>query len=140
MECNLCGSKATTKSEVDGVILDVCQNCAGSGKELGRVNVIQTKKPDAKMPELDIIMKEGFQNDIKSARQKKGLTQEQLANVLQIKSSVIRRAEEGWEPPASVVTKLEKFFKIQLTETMPEITANKADRKKLTIGDLVEIE
>jgi uncharacterized protein (TIGR00270 family) len=68
------------------------------------------------------------------------LTQEQLAKKLNEKSSVIKRIEEGWEPPPTLIRKIEKFFNIKLTEEIEEKPLNKkTEKKKLTIGDVVEV-
>jgi len=68
------------------------------------------------------------------------LKQEDLAKKLNEKSSIIKRVEEGWEPPSNLIRKLEKFFNIKLTEKPEEKTLEKKiDKKKLTVGDVVEI-
>jgi len=68
------------------------------------------------------------------------LTQEELAKKLKEKASVIKRTEEGWEPPLKLIKKIEKFFDIELREEIEEeILEKKSDSKRLTIGDVVEV-
>ncbi len=68
------------------------------------------------------------------------LKQENLAKKINEKMSTIKRVEEGWEPPSSLIKKLEKFFNIKLTEKPEEKSLEKkTDKKKLTVGDVVEI-
>ena len=68
------------------------------------------------------------------------LTQEELAKKLKEKASIIKRVEEGWEPPTKLINKIEKFFDIKLREKIEEkVLEKKSDSKELTIGDVVEV-
>jgi putative transcription factor len=85
-------------------------------------------------------IKTNFHLLIKNERAKRSLTQEELAKKLNEKASLIKRVEEGWEPPLSIIKKLERFFNIELTEEIEEKQIeSKTDRKELTIGDVVEV-
>ena len=85
-------------------------------------------------------IKTNFHLLIKNERAKRSLTQEELAKKLNEKASLIKRVEEGWEPPLSMIKKLERFFNIELTEEIEEKQIeSKTDRKELTIGDVVEV-
>ncbi|MFQ6009789.1 MAG: helix-turn-helix domain-containing protein [Candidatus Aenigmatarchaeota archaeon] len=137
-ECELCGSKAVTRTRVEGVVISVCRECAG-GKEIKEQrNVFRKKVP--KLPEeLDQAVINNFFRIIKKKREERGLTQKELAKRILEKESVIRRIEEGWEPPFSVVKKLERFFDASFIE---KVTSKKTERKsteKLTIGDIAEV-
>lgn len=89
---------------------------------------------------MDQAIKTNFHLLIKNERAKKNLTQEELAKKLNEKASLIKRVEEGWEPPLSMIKKLERFFNIELTEEIEEKQIeSKTDRKELTIGDVVEV-
>ena len=138
VECNLCNKKAVTRAEVDGVVLDVCKECTKYGTELRRV-VIKPKKNVTSIPELDYSIKPDFSSVIRKAREKRGLTQDQLATQLVERSSIIKRIEEGWEPSLPTVRKLERFFNLKLVETIPETKIKASDKKELTIGDIAEI-
>jgi putative transcription factor len=71
---------------------------------------------------------------------KRNLTQEDLAKKLNEKVSILKRIEDGWEPPLNVVKKLERFFNIELTEEAEEKKIEKKTSKTdLTIGDVVEV-
>ena len=67
------------------------------------------------------------------------LTQEELAKKLKEKLSVIKRIEDGWEPPINLIKKLERFFNIELTEELKEEHFERKPRKSITIGDVVEV-
>ena len=140
-ECELCGSKnANRKTKVDNAILNVCDSCVSFGEEVPIIEFKSIKKKIPKITELEKAVKNNFNLVIKKAREKMNLTQDQLAKKLNEKSSVIKRIEEGWEPPTSLLNKLEKFFNIELIEEVEEKTIEKrTDRKKLTIGDIVEV-
>ena len=89
---------------------------------------------------MDQAIKSNFHLLVKNERTKKNLTQEELAKKLNEKVSLIKRVEEGWEPPLSIVKKIERFFNIELMEELEEKQLeSKANRKDLTIGDVVEV-
>jgi putative transcription factor len=139
MQCEVCGSRATRKSKIEGVILRVCNNCVKLGEELAKVQIRPTRKFTPKIQELEETINSDFYKIIKKERQKRNLTQEQLAKKLNEKLSVIRRIEDGWEPPLRLIRKLEKFFNLNLIEASPQMSTKKIEKKKLTIGDIVEI-
>ncbi|MEM7820341.1 MAG: helix-turn-helix domain-containing protein, partial [Candidatus Aenigmatarchaeota archaeon] len=97
--------------------------------------------PKLSLPaELELVMRPDAGEIIKRERERRGLTQAQLAEKILEKLSVIKRAEEGWQPPLSVVRKLEKVLGVSLLET--SVSGNlkkKIDRKQLTIGDVAEV-
>ena len=139
MDCELCGARATTKSEVEGVILWLCNKCSSSGKELRNIKLVSQKKKVMDIPELNYIIKEDFAMVLKNERQKRGLSQEQIGKLLGEKSSVIKRIEEGWEPSFDTVKKMERVFNIRLFEAVPETNIKVKDKKNLTIGDVIEM-
>ena len=67
------------------------------------------------------------------------MTQDELARMLNEKSSVIKRIEDGWEPQDAVIKKMEKFFGIRLIEEVAEKRFEKKSKTSLTIGDVVEV-
>ena len=141
MACALCDSKkATRQARIEGVILRVCDECIKFGEEVAKVEYRPIKKQVRMPQEMEETAVENFSDIIRKQRQKNNLTQEQLAKKLKEKHSIIKRIEEGWKPPLSVLRKLEKFFNVKLLETAiaGKITTKKSG-KKLTLGDIVEI-
>ncbi len=138
-ECELCGSdKANRKTKIDGAVLTVCEKCVGFGEEIKPVEVKIVKR----IPKLETvdILKPNFNEIIRNSRSKMNLKQEDLAKKLNEKLSIIRRVEEGWEPTPSLISKLEKFFNIELTESPEDKKLEKkTSKERLTIGDVVEI-
>lgn len=61
---------------------------------------------------------EDYGKKIRDARTKMGLSHDQLARILNEKSSIIKKVEqETFRPPLQLVHRLEKFLKIRLLET-----------------------
>lgn len=140
-ECEVCGSKnACRRARIEGIILTVCDKCVRLGEEIPLVEVKQIKKPSGKIEEMEEVVKDDFHKTIRLEREKRKLMQEELAKKINEKVSIIKRIEEGWEPPLNILRKIEKFFNISLTEIMQEKPIEKKGKKeKLTIGDVVEI-
>ena len=85
-------------------------------------------------------IKTNFHLLIKNERNKRSLTQEELAKKLNEKESIIKRIEDGWEPPFNTIKKLERFFNVKLTEELEEKQIEKkTDKAELTIGDIIEV-
>lgn len=139
-ECELCGSKnATRKTKIDGAILTACEDCVRLGEE---VPIVELKPAKRTIPNLDLLesIKPKFNILIKNERAKRNLKQEELAKKLNEKPSVIKRIEDGWEPPINVIKKLERFFNIKLMEEIEEKQIDKkTEKSQLTIGDVVEV-
>lgn len=117
-ECEICGAvPASVKASFDGVILNACPDCAATGR------IIEQPKPAARQPviaysapESAETVADNFGKIISKARQRTGLKQEELANKLNEKLSVIQAAEQGKRLDLGLARKLEKFFKISLIE------------------------
>ena len=140
MECELCGSKATRKAKVEGIVLNVCDDCVKFGKEIPTIEFRRTKKKIPKIEGLEQVLIKDFHKLIRKSREKMNLTQEELAKKLKEKASVIKRIEEGWKPPLKLINKIEKFFDIKLREEIEEkVLDKKSNSTNLTIGDVVEV-
>jgi putative transcription factor len=139
-ECELCGSgKANRKTRIDGAVLTVCEKCVGFGEEIRPIEMKIVKKPIPKL-EMGDILKQNFNIIISNSRSKMNLKQDELAKKLNEKLSIIKRVEEGWEPTPILISKLEKFFNIELTENPEDKKMEKkTSKERLTIGDVVEI-
>jgi putative transcription factor len=137
-ECEICGARATKKTKIDKAILSVCDKCVSFGLEINPPRIVEAKKA---LPIIDTgnPIKPNFNVLIRNARDKMKLTQDNLAVRLSEKLSIIKRVEEGWEPSPALISKLEKFFNIKLTEQVEETSIKKRGKEKLTIGDIVEI-
>ncbi len=140
IECELCGRKAATrKAEIEGAVINVCEDCVDFGKEIPVIRVKKTKK-EPKLEGMEKEIVEGVDLIIKKERAKLNLDQKELAKKIGERTSVIKRVEGGWVPPLNIIEKLEKFFSLKLTEEFKqEKVKKKAEKKELTIGDIVEV-
>jgi putative transcription factor len=139
-ECELCGSKeATRKTKIDKAILTVCDRCVSFGEEVNQPQIVYAKKMMTDTTP-GYVLKKNFNALIRNSRDKMKLTQDDLAKKLKEKLSIIKRIEEGWEPSPILISKLEKFFNIELKEETEErISGKKSGKEELTIGDIAEI-
>lgn len=147
MPCEICGRNVETKQAVvEGVMLDVCDDCSRFG------NVVEIKKPVEKKEkkiikeeiEEDIeVLVDGYPEIIKKARERKGLTQEKLARALAEKESIIQSVESGKIPLSfKLAKKLEQFLGIKLMDSVkqPHKKVNlNFKSENITIGDLVKL-
>ena len=156
MNCEMCGKKIDVYYEVnvEGSILKLCRECSSFGKVIKKSYVTprvkkkanyivkDTKKHQEKEEAIEIII-ENYGNIIKSAREKMGLKQEELAKRLNEKESLISHIESGKkEPRMELAKKLENFFNIKLIETISEkevVFKKEYESDKLTIGDMIKI-
>ncbi|MGB9853884.1 MAG: multiprotein bridging factor aMBF1 [Candidatus Bathyarchaeales archaeon] len=165
MRCEVCGRKIYGKpvtALIEGVKLTVCNECAKHG-------TIVIEKPKQTPPPLKAktavttplkaqntgkILKnvektlelvEGFDAKIRQAREKLGLTHEELGKRISEKVSVLKKIETGkMTPDNKLAAKLEHTLKIKLLVQASEEKASvaavpKPQSRELTLGDLVQL-
>jgi putative transcription factor len=130
MSCEICGRRIEGKARkimVDGSILEVCFSCANLGekeiKEKPKASVktrpVPTKISAIGLDELEIVS--NYALAIKKARESKGLSQDDLAQKVGEKASVIRLIESGkMKPNIMTGKKLERALKIDLFTMVEE--------------------
>lgn len=136
-DCYICGQAAVTDAIVEGAAVSVCGNCVRFGKPLSvppgvrrpvSNTSVKTSEPYRAPIQHEYSVVEGYGKIIATAREKMGLTRQQLANGLFIQENVIERLEhEHLKPEHKVAEKLEKFLKIKLIE---ENIPGKVDKLK----------
>ena len=104
----------------------------------------QKKKPEIKVEITQEII-EDYTMKIRQAREKLGLTHEQLGKRINEKTSVIGKLETGKISPSNILaTKLEHALKIKLLTPITEEKAApqtpKAVKRELTLGDLIQLD
>jgi putative transcription factor len=143
MHCEICGKdSARHRILLDGSELLVCSNCVSFGKELhkpvqkGFVKHMQKNS----LQNQDTVLSSNFGKKIKTAREKKGLTIEELAKKIFEKESLMHKIEQGKFTPSSELSqKLEKELGIALEERIEEKSIEKKDSPRaLTLEDLLE--
>lgn len=151
-QCEICGRDAALCGcVIEGCTMSVCNVCCKYGEKVSDFSMPKTgkkanvKKENArasmKSAETEILVCSGAGKKIKDARERKGLTQEQLAKAVAEKLSVIQRIESGHMSPAiTMAEKLEKFLSIKILEEVEtaEISKEASEDEGFTIGDLIK--
>lgn len=158
MQCEICGAEipgTPTTVTIDNSELQVCPRCAQYGKPVDKRIPISRKispvaravQRPAKRPQknfFDILQDElvdNYEQLIRDAREARGWSQEDLAEHIKEKASLIRKIERtDIVPEDSVRKKIERILEIKLTEktsdSEQEVTRFKKDT---TLGDIVKI-
>ena len=163
MRCEVCGRKihgSPTKAVIEGARLTVCIECSKHGKiireeevEFGQrtpkkpltpVPFVQKKKPAQAKVDITQEIVEGYDSKIRQAREKLGLSHEELGKKINEKASVLGKLETGkMRPNNMLVTKLEHALKIKLLvpikeEKISQMFPNSPNRET-TLGDLIQL-
>ena len=153
MRCEVCGRKIhgnPIRAEIEGAKLTVCIECSKHGNVIAINQPVVDKKIE-KMQEIeahqeyvDIIVKD-YSERIRKARERKSMKQEDLAQSLAEKESVIQSLETGGlKPTFKLAKKLSVFLGIDLIESVE--TTKKSEKninfgnQTVTIGDLLKKE
>lgn len=117
-ECEVCGRTVSLvkRAEIDGVILEVCDNCVKLGKEMSepRKVFIKTRMKETWEKEEERELSEDFSDKVRRAREKRNLKQEEAAEKMGISPSVLRRIENGFKPDENILKKIQRFYRINL--------------------------
>jgi putative transcription factor len=155
----MCSSPDKTyRIEVEGSMLNVCERCSSFGKVVGKVKHELPEKKKKKIEkaieklaeekarketESVQLIVDGYSKIIKSAREKTGLKQEELAKKIAEKESIIHKLESGiMKPDIPLARKLEKFLRITLVESIEvsdDVEKKRSSSEGLTLGDLIKI-
>jgi putative transcription factor len=123
------------KVEIDGAIMVVCSGCSRLGRAVGGPVVrevhprpIQTSyRPAQAVSTPEYEMDPDYNVKIRQAREKMGLSQEDLGRILNEKLSVIRMVESKKLKPDAVLTrKLTHQLKVTLMVPLSELEGGKA--------------
>lgn len=156
MQCELCGmgSSGCRPALVDGVRMMLCPGCMKHGKSVKDVAPVDVQKSilgRIKRPrerdvyvEMDTKLVSGWNDLIKGARKKKGLSREKLGFNIGERTITISKIENGdLRPSDEVVGKLEKELGITLVEKakeVPNIPSGSRPGSSLTLGDFLKTE
>jgi putative transcription factor len=161
MRCEVCGRKihnSPIRAVIEGAKLTVCIECSKHGKIISEEELnleertpktqspilikAQKKTPQAKV-EITQEIVEDYDSKIRQAREKLGLSHEELGKKISEKESVLRKIETRKMAPNNLlITKLEHALKIKLLvpiseEKIPQIP--KSPNRELTLGDLMQL-
>lgn len=146
-DCDICGRPATTKAIVEGATLSVCARCVSYGRELSAPTI---RRPNQPRPLIELEVAEGYGRIVRQARERAGLTRQELARKLFILENVLERIEnEHLKPAEAVARKLEKELGITLLgprgadedqqKARSFSSAGQPAGRGLTLADMVEI-
>ena len=167
MRCEVCGGQIygkPRKALIEGAKMIVCQECA----KLGSINsepevkssirshvsvkrtrrtaapaAFLTRRTTASVPE-DLEIREGFGSLVRTARERLGLSQEDLGKKIGEKVSILRKIEvEKITPDRRLARKLEHFLKVELLVPTKdyEIPEDLSSRHPpgVTLGEIAEL-
>jgi putative transcription factor len=146
---------------IEGANLTVCGQCAKHGtiapeepKPKGLVLKpqtrliplkIQTEKPSETTMGTSLELIENFDQKIRQAREKLGLSHEELGKKINEKVSLLKKIETGkMTPDNKLATRLEYTLRIKLLvqateEKVPKTKIPKRSSRELTLGDLIQL-
>ena len=146
MNCEICGKEAPLfKTAIENTELTVCKECSNFGKviEQKKLEHPKQKKPVTQSEEIIELIVQDYGEKIKRAREELNLKQEEFAQKIAEKESVIQNIESSHiKPSMELARKIEKFCHIKLIEQHKEEHKNvKLNFKdsSMTIGDLVNL-
>ncbi len=148
MDCDLCGRQDTlVNAIVEGSPLKVCRYCARYGHVIAlekHPEIIREEKRKAARLEIPVEdIADDYGEQIKSARERLKLTQQELGLKIAEKESVIHKLESYYlEPSIDLARKLEKFLSISLVYTIDHVNEKKKIVFKddsMTIGDIIKM-
>ena len=130
LTCEVCGRPldgAPSKVTMDGAVLSVCRRCAGRGKPYQpppsparRLSPGPRPSRAIEEPELEVDPRYGSM--VKQAREKLGLTQEQLGRAINVKASVVSHVESGkMKPDLALARTLGRYLKVNLLVPSAEL-------------------
>ena len=147
--CQLCGEEtdSTTKTKIEGAVLQVCDSCAEMGEEVKTTSKNKSRKKKKKKRKRrkkrnDEVLINDYGKQVKKARESKQLSIMELADDLNEKESLLKKIEQQeLKPEKSLAQKLEKKFNIELY-TVPEAwdqETDSGDDRSATLGDVAEV-
>ncbi|MEM2320842.1 MAG: multiprotein bridging factor aMBF1 [Candidatus Bathyarchaeia archaeon] len=166
MQCDVCGREIIGRPYrviIEGAKVITCVECAklGSGywtpedetrlrrapSSLPRsIKLTASSKLPQQVSQVDFEIIEGFGSVIKRAREKLGLTPEDLGKIVGEKESVIKKIEsEKIVPDVRLAVKLERALKIKLLIRQPETDLDRLvgtsikGKRSVTLGEVVQI-
>lgn len=166
MNCEVCGRETHSTQEVllEGATLHVCSRCAALGQPIRKtkssgpsplpsVTASSTQRRSRpppsphrftrqRRPKRELVPVENFSQLIRAARTERGMSQQDVAQRINERSSVIGKLESGKMSVCTIklARKLERLFKLVLLEVAePLDLSTSSESSKATLGDIVEI-
>lgn len=153
MLCEVCGIKIlgkTFRATIEGANLIVCKKCSKHGKILPQIatskpsNLLITKVQSKQKFRREVKeLLENFAIKIRQARERKGVSHEDLGKKINEKVSVLKKIEIGkMKPNNKLAEKLERALKVKLFIPSSDISQKKIPtpvNPPVTFGDLIQL-
>lgn len=165
MRCEVCGRKIRsdpTRALIEGAVLTVCYECSKHGKKITDEEYdkkynpakkfqpsyfVQTAKKRKVVTKIEITQElvPDYATRIRQARERLGLSHEELGKKINEKASVLSKLETGKMTPNNrLVSKLEHTLKISLlvpvSQDKTPAVFSKSSNRELTMGDLIQFD
>lgn len=166
MQCEVCGRRIHGKPYkviIEGARMTVCETCSKHGKlvweeepkpkptdQKSKTQLtfrLSTRRPTPPPAETGLELVERYDAKIRQAREKLGLSHEDLGKRINEKVSLLRKIEAGkMTPDIMLSTKLEHILKVKLIVPTseekvkaPPTAVAKTASSELTLGDLIQL-
>lgn len=151
MECEICGRSvdSAVKVRIEGAVMQVCESCARYGERVEtrakrtlRAPLRRYEYGGGPLPGENLELVDGYPDIIRSAREKRGLKQDELGKLINERASVIARIEGGkMEPNMELAKKLERTLDVKILSAAKEEGKAPTGKGKveLTLGDVVRL-
>ena len=148
-DCEMCGKETDELVDaiVEGSMMNVCLDCSRHGSVIPVNEAVVDKKVERKK-DLEVvdyvdIITDDYAKLIKKAREKMGLTQEDLAKKIAERESIVHQVESGnLKPSFKLAKKLSVFLNVDLVETVKQERKAKKEidyrDRSVTVGDLLK--
>jgi len=166
LRCEVCGAKIHGKPYkviIEGAKLTVCSQCSKHGKivweeepkpksavlktkTIAHPAQIKSKKAPETTVETGFELVENFHVQIRQAREKLGLSHEELGKKINEKVSLLKKIETGkMTPDNRLATKLEHVLKVKLLVPTSEeknvpTKIPQPTNRELTLGDIIQLD
>lgn len=139
LTCEVCGKPlgaVPSRVEIDGAILQVCQNCARRGSPLmgtvPRAHPVRTRpfvREESIESELEV--DPDYDSIVRRAREKRGLTQEALGRAINVKPSVISHIEtKKMKPDLILARTLMHYLKVELLVSRSDLESTPSEESQ----------
>lgn len=143
MVCDLCAKKgSTSKARIEGVVYDVCSECASLGSSVKEKKVSKKRGPRPD-PDADVVLRSDFSSRLRKARG--SVKHEDFAKRLRVKESDLHAWETNQRVPTiDTAKRLQKTLNTSLVTKQVSDDVSEASYSSsgssgpLTIADLLK--
>ena len=150
--CEMCGKDAQlVTADVEGVELKVCSGCVKYGVVKNSPGVrynpgarsnssVKLKPVKSEGPQFKVVG--AYSSLIRSAREKKGMTQEDFAKFLNERESILAKWEQGsLQPSLGAAQRIGRVLRLNLVEKdeAGEVEIKKSKSDEFTLADFVKV-